>query len=31
MNTYKNYIELLRCIFKNVDNSEFDSNIKKKH
>ena len=28
MNTYKNYIDLLRCIFKNFDNNEFDDVIK---
>ena len=29
MNTYKNYIDLLRNIMKNFDNNEFDSIIKK--
>ena len=29
MNTYKDYIELLRNILKNFDNGEFDSIIKK--
>ena len=29
MNTYKNYIDLLRSILKNFDNNEFDSIIKK--
>ena len=29
MNTYKNYIDLLRNILKNFDNNEFDSIIKK--
>ena len=29
MNTYKNYIDLLRNIFKNFDNNEFDFIIKK--
>ena len=29
MNTYKNYIDLLRNILKNFDNNEFDSMIKK--
>ena len=28
MNTYKNYIDLLRNILKNFDNNEFDSMIK---
>ena len=28
MNTYKNYIDLLKCILKNFD-GEFDSVIKK--
>ena len=28
MNTYKNYIDQLRCIFKNFDNNEFDDIIK---
>ena len=29
MNTYKNYIDLLRKILKNFDNDEFNSIIKK--
>ena len=29
MNSYKNYIDLLRNILKNFDNNEFDSIIKK--
>ena len=29
MNTYKNYIDILRNILKNFDNNEFDSIIKK--
>ena len=29
MNTYKNYIDLLRNIFKNFDNNEFDDVTKK--
>ena len=29
MNTYKNYIDLLRNILKIFDNEEFDSIIKK--
>ena len=29
MNTYKNYIDLLKNILKNFDNNEFDSIIKK--
>ena len=29
MNTYKNYIDLLRNILKNFNNNEFDSIIKK--
>ena len=29
MNTYKNYIYLLRNILKNFDNNEFNSMIKK--
>ena len=29
MNTYKNYIDLLRIILKNFLNNEFDSIIKK--
>ena len=29
MNTYKNYIDLLRNILKNFDNKEFNSVIKK--
>ena len=29
MNTYKNYIDLLRNIFKNFDNIEFNYIIKK--
>ena len=29
MNTYKNYIDMLRNILKNFDNNEFDSIIKK--
>ena len=29
MNTYENYIDLLRKILKNFDNNEFDSIIKK--
>ena len=28
MNTYRNYIDLLRNILKNFDNNEFDSMIK---
>ena len=28
MNTYKNYIDLLRNILKNFDNNEFEHNIK---
>ena len=29
MNTYKNYIDLLRNILKNFDNNEFNDIIKK--
>ena len=29
MNTYKNYIDLLRNILKNFDNNEFDDIINK--
>ena len=29
MNSYKNHIDLMRCILKNFDNNEFDSIIKK--
>ena len=29
MNTYKNYIDLLRNILKNFDNNEFNDDIKK--
>ena len=29
MNTYKNYIDLLRNMFKNFDNNEFNDVIKK--
>ena len=28
MNSYKNHIELLKCILKNFDNNEFDDIIK---
>ena len=28
MNTYKNYIDLLRNILKNFDNNEFDLTVK---